>query len=75
MDSDFDKLAQLIADKCFHGALPPYPEIIRDSAMECVECLREADRAHRQYIAEHLLTALTERITAQSVAADSQFKN
>ncbi len=75
----FDVLAELIADKCFHGTLPNYPEVIVQGVLNVVvsdlpEVPEAVLEAAKQYFAASLLLALRDRIKAQN-AIETQFKN
>jgi hypothetical protein len=77
--NQYDRLAEVIADKVFHGRLPNCPGVIVQGVLNVVasdlpEVPETVMEAAKQYFAECLLLALRDRIAAQD-AAERPFQN
>lgn len=70
-----DRLVELISQRCFHGVLPPYPEIICAAVVKCVPCVRDADEVITQRFADELYAALRSRLQARKSADETEFLN
>lgn len=70
-----DELVRLVSEKCFHGVLPPHPDIICEAVVKCMPGVADADEEVQKQFANELLLALCERIHAQAIAEETEFQN
>jgi hypothetical protein len=75
MESDADRLAQAIAERCFGGRLPHCPSEICSAVVQCIPCVRDADEESTQMFVSLLLLALVERLIAQTHSDKVEFQN
>jgi hypothetical protein len=70
---DMDSLVQLIAEKMFHGVLPPFPEVIIENVVK-VACA-DANEETAQWFSDELYRALRSRLQAKKSADETTFLN
>jgi hypothetical protein len=61
-------LVERVADRCFDGTLPPWPEMIASAILSEIPCLRRLSAEAKQIFRERLLLAIRARIAWQSRA-------
>jgi hypothetical protein len=75
MEASSDRLARLIAERCFNGCLPAYPNEVLSAVILCVPCLRDATEADAQAFANSLFLAIVERVIAQVASSKAEIAN
>jgi hypothetical protein len=75
IETSSDELVRLIAERCFGGRLPHYPDEIVAAVVKCMPCVRDASEAETQQFVNLLLLAICERIIAQTATDKAGFAN